>query len=57
MVCKVILDIELPDNVTEKELEHFLAYKFLGHAIDGCILSKFKHEELDVNYFDIDRNG
>ena len=56
-MAKVTLDIQLPAEVTKQDLEHFLNYKFLGHGGDENVLSKFKHEELDVNFFDIEINS
>gem|GEM_PF-6997159 len=56
VVAKVILDINLPEGVTEQELAHFLNYKLLGHGGTDEVLSKFKYEEIDVNYFDIEIN-
>jgi len=47
----VRLDINVPENVTTEELEKFLSFKFLGHSVKDSVLSKFKHEELDVYSF------
>ncbi len=55
-MAKIILDINLPQGVNEQELEHFLNYKLLGHGGTDEVLSKFKYEEIDVNYFDIEIN-
>ncbi|MCG7545407.1 hypothetical protein MHM93_14595 [Pseudoalteromonas sp. MM17-2] len=55
-MAKVTIDINLPAGVTKEELEHFLNYKLLGHGGTDEVLSKFKYEELDVNYFDIEIN-
>ena len=57
IMAKIILDIELPAEVTKQDLEHFLNYKFLGHAGTEEVLSKFNHEELAVNFFNIETNG
>jgi hypothetical protein len=53
-MAKVTLSIMLPPEVSKKDLEHFLLFKFMGHGGDCEILSKFKHEELDVDDFEID---
>lgn len=51
---KITLICEVPGNITNEELKKFLLFKYHGHSIDGEILSKFKHEELDVDSFKIE---
>lgn len=55
-MARVTLEINLPDNVSEEELAHFLNFKFLGHGGDGDVLSKFQYEELDVEDYKIEMN-
>lgn len=43
----------MPDNVTPEDLEKFLYFKHFGHTIKDGTLSKFKHEELDVDHIEI----
>ena len=50
---KITLHCNIPVDVTKEELEKFLLFKFMGHAIDGYILDKFESEELDVEDFSI----
>ena len=51
---KVILSVNVPDGVTNDELNQFLLFKYMGHCIRGDVLSKFDYEELDVNYFEVE---
>ena len=53
-MARVILSVIIPAGVSEAELEHFLLFKFMGHGGDESILSKFDHEELSVDDFEID---
>ncbi len=53
-MAKVTLSIIVPSGVSKSDLEHFLLFKFMGHGGAESILSKFKHEELDVDDFEID---
>ena len=53
-MARVTLDILLPDDVSKDDLESFLLFKFFGHSINDNKLSKFKHEELNVEDFEID---
>lgn len=53
-MARVTLDINLQDGVQKEDLEKFLLYKFFGHSINDEVLSKFKHEELNVEDFEID---
>ncbi len=45
---KIILEINKPTDATDSELMTMALYKFMGHSINDDVLSKFKHEELDV---------
>lgn len=49
-IKEITLFCEIPDNVTPEDLEKFLDFKFMGHGIADDVLSKFKHEELDVDH-------
>lgn len=53
-MARVTLDINLQDGVKKEDLEKFLLFKFFGHGVNDETLSKFKHEELDVEDFEID---
>ena len=53
-MARVTLSVILPNGVSESDLEHFLLFKFMGHGGKDEILSKFKHEELNVDDFKID---
>lgn len=51
---KITLICEVPNNITNEELNQFMLFKHHGHSIDGAVLNKFKHEELEVDYFTIE---
>ncbi|WP_156150904.1 MULTISPECIES: hypothetical protein [Pseudoalteromonas] len=52
-MAKIILNVDVPENVSAQELEEMALFKFMGHAIDSEVASKFKHEEFDVIDFEI----
>lgn len=51
---KITLICEVPDNITDEDLNKFLLFKHHGHFIDREVLDKFKYEELDVDNFVVD---
>ena len=52
-MTQITLTCNIPNCVTESELEEFLAFKFLGGSIKDKILKKFEYEELDVDHISI----
>ena len=52
-MAKITLDVNVPDDVSGFELLQMVQYKFMGHSISGEVLSKFEHEEFDVEDFTI----
>ncbi|AUG84926.1 hypothetical protein MAELSTROM_6 [Pseudoalteromonas phage Maelstrom] len=51
---RIELICDIPEGVTDEELNQFLLFKFQGHSIGGKTLDKFKHEELGVDSFKIE---
>ena len=51
---RITINCDIPNDVTERDLEVFLEFKFLGGSIGDETLSKFKQESLDVNSIFID---
>jgi len=47
---KITLTCDIPQGVTDSDLDKFLAFKFMGHSITDDVLSKFRHEDLDVDH-------
>ncbi len=52
-MAKITLHVNVPVDVSVQELREMVLFKFLGHSIDSETASKFKHEEFDVEDFEI----